>query len=162
MNNLKIISAVAVLMVCFSGLEASERFNKIHTKQMAEKGDANYNYTVINGNKEMEEFKKKKSAIGMNLSKTRGRNVKNYVEVKNVKDSRIGSGGYKRGAKLNQNKGNLGIQGNVRNNMKITNTVKIKNSRISGQNIGVNLQGRKTSGLNIGNNVEIKNSQINK
>ena len=160
MNNLKIISTVAVLMVCFSGIEASDRFNKIHTKQMAEKGDANYNYKVINSKEELDEFKKKKSEIGMNLSKARGRNVKNYVEIKNVKESRVGSGGYHRGSKLNQNKGNLGIQGKVKNNMKITNTVKIQNSRISGQNMGVNLQGRGTSGLNIGNNVDIKNSQV--
>lgn len=163
MVNFKIISTIAVLLLCVSSLEAD--FKEIRAKQMAAKGDKNYNYVNIKNKKDWEEQKKKNGGeIGMNTNNIKGRKAVNVVIIKNVRmgfQDKVGK--FKnRIANFKKNKAggeNIGVRGKIRNGMKIDNKVIIKNSKISIDNAGVKLKGRKASGLNINNQVDIKNSE---
>ena len=121
-------------------VESGDAFNKVMSKNRANKKIAGSNHVVIKSNKDLEAQGQKDLGLTVDAGAVRAGTIYNYVEIKNVKGKNNFTKNKKKttnkynsknkkdkerniGVKIKTSKGfNRGFKGNVRNSVKIENS----------------------------------------
>ena len=128
-----ILKITIVGLMLISMLNASDSFNKVMAKNRSSKKIGNSNYQVINGNKEYKKATKNGATIGLNISGTKVGSAYNYVDIKNVKTSKLKknrSYGLQKIQKNQKKTKLIGVKANSNFRGTIHNSVSVKNSNL--------------------------------
>ncbi len=174
-KNKKLFVYSIIISILSSSAYSSDALLKLRAKQLSKKSDS-VNYVKIKTKKELEEYQK---TGGVKIKKgNTSRHVINYVEIENTKI--YDRGNMKRG---NMQRGNINLQNSIGEDVnynknlgivvekdvklrgKVSNVVKIKNSKINTSeqdnlNIGITVKGSRVNSTNIRNRVYIDRSTV--